>query len=57
MKLTLVGFALQVISVRGKVVLFKRFAAEEKKLTESISNALLFGKHFVINCTKSGDES
>ena len=30
MKLILVGFTLQVISVRGKVVLFKWFAAEEK---------------------------
>ena len=32
MKLTLVGFALQVIPVRKKVVLFKQFAAKEKNL-------------------------
>ena len=32
MKLTLVGFALHFISVTGKVVLFKRSAADEKNL-------------------------
>ena len=56
MKLTLVGFALQVISVRGKVVFFERFAVEEKNLQNpsailcfSVSSLLLIVQKVVVS--------
>ena len=51
MKLTLVRFPLQVISVTGKVVLFKRFAVEEKNL-QNPSEMLSFSVSILLSTVR-----